>query len=254
MRRALSALILGLAAAAAGGAPAQDLSDFGFQPHPGARLPLAAALQDERGRPATLGDYFTGRPVVLVLEYLHCKTLCGVTLANVVAAMDGLPAAASSYQLVAVSIDPRDGPAEAAAAKAKNLVGYRQLQSDVHFLTGQQTSIRAIADTVGFPYRYDRELDQYIHPAGFVVAAPDGRISRYVYGIGPTPAELQSALADAAQSRLPDPLTRLLLLCHLTPPRGRYTVAIEASFALANIAALLGVVAIFAMIWRRRRG
>ncbi|MBV9151470.1 MAG: SCO family protein [Alphaproteobacteria bacterium] len=248
-------LALALTAPAATPAAAPDFADLGFQPHPGAGLPLATALQDENGRTVTLGSYFGREPVVLVLEYLHCKTLCGVTLANVIAAFAPLPASSGSgYQLVALSIDPRDGPADAAAAKAKYLADYLPIgrETGIHFLTGQEPSIRAIADAVGFPYRYDPELDQYIHPAGFVVTSPDGRISRYIYGVTPTAAELQSAIDDAAQGRSPGVLTQLLLLCHLAPPRGRYTLAVEAGFVLANIAALLGAIAIFAARWRRR--
>ena len=73
--------------------------------------------------------------------------------------------------------------------------------------------IQRVADTVGFPYRYEPALDQYIHPAGFVVAAPDGSVSRYLLGVNPQPTELQNALADAAQGKAVGLLTRLLLIC-----------------------------------------
>src|SRR5206468_933214 len=85
---------------------ADDLSDFAFQPHPGTQLPLAAALTDEAGQSVTLGQFFTGAPVVLVLEYLRCKSLCGVTLETVIAALDALPLdPGRDFRLIAISID-----------------------------------------------------------------------------------------------------------------------------------------------------
>jgi protein SCO1/2 len=235
-----------------------NLSDFAFQPHPGARLPLDAGLIDEHGRAVPFRHFFAGKPVMLVLEYLRCKTLCGLTLANVVAGLDALPLdAGRDFQVVAISIDPRDSPADAAAAKLKYLAGYRHSGADDgwHFLTGREQALQEVAKAVGFTYRYDAELDQYLHPAGFVVAAPDGSISRYVLDLGMKPADLQAALADAAQARALDPLTRILLLCHFGgAPLGRYTVPIEAAFALANIAGIIALISVFVAIRRRRHG
>lgn len=257
MKRVLAALTLFAAVATIAPAAASagnEYADLAFQPHPGAALPLDTALLDEQGRPVTLGSYFIGKPVVVVLEYLRCTTLCGVTLERLIAALQGLPLTAGrDYSLVAISIDPRDSPAKAAEAKAGYLAGQpRPEPAGIHFLTGPEQAVRRVADAVGFPYRYDEVLDQYIHPAGFVVAAGNGTISRYILGVGAETAGLQAALSDAAQGRSLDPLTRLLLLCRGHGlPLGRYTVPIEAAFTLANLAAIGGLVAVFAMIRRR---
>ncbi len=261
MRAALAALVLAAPVLAVLGfsfeaLAGDDLSDFAFQPHPGAHLPLGFNLIDEQGRAAALGQYFAGKPVVLVLEYLRCKTLCGLTLENVVAALDPLPLdAGRDFQVVAISIDPRDTPADAVAAKAKYLAGYRHPGGDEgwHFLTGPQPVLQRIADTIGFRYRYDAALGQYLHPAGFVVAAPDGSISRYMLDPNLHPSDLRAGLADAAQGRASGPLTRLLLLCRGGGTRlGRYTLPIEAAFALANLAGITALIVIFAAIRRRR--
>lgn len=238
-------------------AASTDLMDLAFQPHPGRELPLAAPLQDESGAPATLGQFFTGRPVLLVLEYLRCKTLCGPTLSNLIAALDPLPLTAGrDFQLVAVSIDRRDMPADAAAARSKYAALYHHPagENGFHFLVGRGYSARHIADAAGFPYRYDPELDQYVHPAGFVAVAPDGRISRYILGLDFGPADLRQAIDDAAQSQTAGPLTRLLLLCQTAARSGRYTVPVLAAFTLANIAGAAGLIAVFAAIRRRRNG
>ncbi|HEU0155978.1 MAG TPA: SCO family protein [Stellaceae bacterium] len=254
----VAAAVLTLVLASLAPAAGADLSGFAFQPHPGARLPLGSPLFDENGHRVALGQFFGKRPVVVVLDYLRCKTLCGVTLRRVAAALDALPLdAGRDYEVVAVSIDPRDTPSDLAAAKAKDTGGYNHPGADAgwHFLGGPENVVRRIADTVGFPHRYDPALDQYLHPAGFVVAAPDGTISHYLLGVDPSPAALRSALADAKAERAVGPLTRLLLLCHGANPRvGRYTLPVEAAFILANFAAFFGAVAVFAAIWRRRHG
>lgn len=234
-----------------------DPSQFAFHPHPGAHLPLGLDLVDEQGRTVPLGHFFTGKPVLLVLEYLRCTSLCGLTLEKLVAALEGLPLRAGrDFEVVAISIDPRDTPADAAEAKAKYLSGSRHTGTDGwHFLTGPEPVLLRVADIVGFPYRYDADLDQYIHPAGFIIASPDGTISRYVLGIAMQGSDLQTGITDAAHGKTVDLFTRLLLLCHGdTPQLGRYSLVIEAAFIIANLAALTGCIAVFVLISRRRHG
>jgi protein SCO1/2 len=236
-----------------------NLAAFAFQPHPGAELPLGAPLVDENGRTAPLAHFFTGKPVVLVLEYLRCKSLCGVTLENVVAALDGLPLEAGrDFQMLAISIDPRDTPVQVAQAKAKYLSEYHHQggAGGIHFLTGSAQSVRQIADAIGFPYRYDAAIDQYVHPAGFILASPDGRISRYIFGVAATAPELRAGLLGARQGEALSPLTRLFLLCHVEgAPLGRYTVPVLAAFTLADMAAgFAALVVVLAAVRRRRHG
>jgi protein SCO1/2 len=144
-----------------------------------------------------------------------------------------------------------------AAAKAKYVAAYGHPGGDRgwHFLAGSQPAVQRVADAVGFRYRYEPELDQYIHPAGFVVAAPDGRISRYLLGVAITPQDLQAALTDAANGRAASLVTRLLLLCRGDSPRlGRYSLPIEGAFVGANLMAIIGAVVVFVAIRRRRHG
>jgi protein SCO1/2 len=238
-----------------GGIGATDASDFAFRPHLGARLPLATRLVDEHGRAATLGDYFTRSPVILLLEYLQCTSLCTLTLRNILEALNGLPLEAGrDYQLVTISIDPRDTPADALAARAKyaGLFDRHGTGAGIHFLTATAPAeVQEIADAIGFPYRYDNQLDAYTHPAGFVIAAPGGVIGRYVEDVAISSQDLIGALADAQQNRVQGPLTRLLLLCKLRTPAGWLTAPVLTALTIANIAAVLMLVATFAAIWRR---
>jgi protein SCO1/2 len=238
---------------------ANDLASLTFQPHPGAQLPLGEKLVDEGGRTVDLGTYFTNSPVILVLEYLRCTSLCGVTLRNLVGdTLKRLPLEAGrDYQMVAISIDPRDRPSDAASAAIEYgaLLGRIDSKNGLHFLTGAPAAVRRIADSVGFPYQYDSLLDAYIHPAGFVVAAPDGVISHYVEGFATSSSDLIAAFADAEQDKSQGPLARLLVLCHIQgAPLGRWTVPVLAAFMIAETAAGLGALAIFVVIRRRRFG
>lgn len=238
---------------------ATDDRDLAFRPHPGARLPLATSLTDEEGRSVALGDYFKKSPVILVLDYLRCTSLCGVTLRNLIeGTLDRLPfEPGRDYQLVAISIDPRDTPADAAAARTRYaaLQNHAAAGAGMHFLTASPAAVQEIADTVGFPYRYDELADAYIHPAGFVINAPDGVISRYIEGVAVSPPELVDALADAQQDKSQDPLTRLLLFCHVRGASlGRFATAVLAALTIADIAAAFTVLALFTTIRRRRHG
>ena len=267
MRRVLGALLilialcsgaalyifLGPSASSASPGRGDDLQ-FAFDPHPGARLPLAAELTDEAGRTVPLSSFFSNTPVILVLDYLRCTSLCGVTLRNIVQTLNGIPLVPGrDYKIVAISIDPRDTPANAAASRAKYAALFDRpgAAAGLHFLTGSPAMVRQIAGTIGFPYRYDKLLDAYIHPAGFVVASPNGVISRYIEGIATSSQELIHAFADAQQDKSISPLTRILLFCHIQgAPLGKYTVPVLAALMGANILAGIVALAIFVSVRR----
>ena len=219
MTRLRLALLLALLSTTPASASLQP-SDFGalaFRQHPGARLPLDALLRDEAGRTVTLGSFFHGQPVLLVLDYLRCPNLCGVVLNNLVGnlAQAGLRPG-RDLQFLAISIDPAETPADAAAARADYMRRGRAPPESIggwHFLGGAAPEVRRIADAIGFPYRYDATLRQYAHPAGYVVVTPDGRISRYMLGIAQAPPELRSAVAAAGTEQVAPPAYPLLLLC-----------------------------------------
>jgi protein SCO1 len=243
----------------AGDTSIPDASLLAFQPHPGSRLPLGTRLVDEGGRAVTLGKYFTKSPVILVLEYLRCTSLCGVTLHKLMAdTLNPLPLVPGrDYQLLAISIDPRDKPADAAIARAKYAALFDRpgAVAGIHFLTGPPAAVRQIADAVGFHYRYDSLLDAYIHPAGFIVASPDGVITHYVEGIGISSRVMIGALAAAEQDKSQSLISRVVLFCHVQgAPLGRFTVPVLAAFTAANLAAGFTLLGVFAAIRRRRHG
>src|SRR5262249_28900556 len=151
----------------------------------------------EAGQSVRLGDYFDGKPVILVLAYYRCPMLCTQVLNGLVDGLRGVPFnAGEQFRVVTVSFDPREQP-ELAAAKRESYVesyGRPQATTGWHFLTGGQDSIDRLTRAVGFRYAYDPKLDQFAHASGIMVLTPDGKIARYFYGIRYASRDLRLAL------------------------------------------------------------
>jgi protein SCO1/2 len=250
----LALLIFAGAPASAQIQPSQFAS-FAFRQHPGARLPLDAQLRDESGRSVRLGDYFDAKPTVVVLEYLRCPNLCGLVLGGLVAQMkqqDLQPG--RDLQFVAISIDPREQPSDGLAAREKYLAMFGSSSpGGWHFLTGDPAQVRRVADTIGFPYRYDKSLDQFAHPAGFIVATPDGRIAQYLLGFEQKPGALRAAVSGAAAGATKPPAYPLLCLClGYDPQPGTVQAIVMSIVRWASAALLAGLILMIALLARRR--
>jgi protein SCO1/2 len=206
-----------------------------FHQHPGTPLPLGAWFRDAHGQTVHLVDFFNNKPVVVVLEYMRCRSLCGLVLRDAVHALSAVPLAAGrDYEVIAISIDPRDTPQDAVNAGREYFPHAGPTVPGWHFLTGDRTQIQAVAGAVGFPFRYDSQIDQFAHPAGITIATPGGTIARYVLGVGYRPLDLRLALSEAAHGAISSPVADLLLLCYCYDPgTGRY------SFAIGNVTRVL---------------
>ena len=217
-------------------------------------MPLTLKFKDEQGREVALGDYFGRRPVILVLAYYECPMLCTQVLNGLVSAIGVLNfSVGKEFDIVTVSFDPGETPELARGKKAAYLERYKRegAEDGWHFLTGSQHSITQLTRAVGFRYAYNAEVDQYAHPSGIIVATPDGRLSRYFYGIEYGPRDLRLALIEAADRKIGSPVDQLLLACfHYDPKSGKYSLAI---MRLVQTAGILTVVAIGLTILMLRR-
>lgn len=256
LRLAIAALAILAAAPASARIQPSQFASFAFRQHPGAQLPLDAVLRDESGRQLRLGQVFGGKPAILILEYLHCPNLCGLVLGTTVAQMKAEHLQPGrDLQFVAISIDPRDRPEGAAAARAAYMARLGSASaSGWHFLTGQESQVRRIANAVGFPYEYDPSLRQYAHPGGFVVTTPDGRIAQYFLGFDRKPGQLRSAMDKAAQGATQPPAYPLLCLClGYDPQPGTVQALVLGIVRWASIAIALASLLALALLVRRRR-
>jgi protein SCO1/2 len=226
--------------------PNDPLNEVGFDQRLNAQVPLDLPFRDEGGGAVRLGDYIGEKPAILVLAYYECPNLCTLVLTKLVETMRGLAFdAGDQFNVVTVSIDPRDTPATAAAKKETYLQRYGRAGAEGgwHFLTGAEGAIQQLAQAVGFRYAYDERQDQYAHPVGIMVLTPQGTISRYFYDLDYTPQDLRLGLVEASAGKIGSPVDQFLLRCyHYDPVTGQYTLAIVNIVRVVGVAsaALLG--------------
>ena len=215
-----------------------------------APVPLEVTFHDETGQLMPLRAFFGEKPVVLALVYYRCPNLCSMTLTEMVKSLRRVAfEPGRDYNVVIASIDPSETPE--LAAQAKNAYGKEfaraSFASGWHFLTGTQDSISRLASAVGFRYRWDEPTHQFVHAGGIMVATPEGKLSRYFYGVRYAPADLRMALVEASQEKIGSPVDDFLLFCfHYDVAQGKYTLAI---FNVLKIAAGLTIVGLAGLVF-----
>ncbi len=222
------------------------LSKVGIDQHLNDQLPLDLHFRDETGRDVRLGDFFgKQRPVILSLVYYRCPMLCGEVLNGMTSALSVVNFdLGKDYDIVNVSIDPREKPEDAAKIKQVYLRRYNRHSPTAaqgwHFLTGQQDQIEKLAAVVGFRYVYDPRIDQYAHASGIQVVTPEGKLSQYYYGIEYSPKDLRLGLIQASQNHIGTVVDALVLYCyHYDPATGHYGAIVMRIVRLSGIATVL---------------
>jgi protein SCO1 len=223
----------------------QILSQVGIDQHLNQPLPLDLHFRDESGKDVRLGDYFGKRPVILSLVYYRCPMLCGEVLNGLTSSLDIVNLnLGRDYDIVTVSIDPRETPDVAAKMKAVYLRRYNKRTPEAeegwHFLTGAQDQISQLAKAVGFRYVYDPRIDQYAHASGIQLVTPDGRLSQYYYGIEYPPRDVRLGLIQASKNHIGTVVDQLILYCyHYDPTTGHYGAIVMRVVRLAGIVTVL---------------
>jgi len=223
------------------------------------RIPLDLMFRDEHGKVVRLRDYFSsGRPVLLNFVYFKCPMLCPMVLEGTTTTLAQLKFdIGKEFDVITVSIDPRDKAADAMAMKDKYIKRYGRLQSanGWHFLTAHETAIKKLTEAVGFQYAYESKSDQFAHGAALLVLTPDGRTSRYFYGFEYKPRDVRLALVEASAGQVGNAADQLLLLCyHYDPAIGKYSRN-AMNFVRAGGVTTLAVLAsfVFVMVRKDRR-
>ena len=233
------------------------LKRVGIDQKIGQQLPLDTTFRDEAGRDVRFGDFFGTRPVVLALAYFDCPMLCTQVLNGMTAALKTLNFdAGRDYEVVVVSIDPRDTPRVAGDKKMAYVASYGRPQTAAgwHFLTGTESSIKPVADALGFRYVYDPALQQYAHGAAIYVATPKGVVARYLLGIDFAPRDLRLSIVEASNNVLGTVTDRVLLLCyHYDPATGQYGAATINAVRIGFVATVTGFLVFLFVSLRRER-
>jgi protein SCO1 len=236
-----------------GDAPPLNIFDrVGIDQRLDEQVPPELSFRDETGATVRLGDYFhSERPVILVLAYYRCPMLCTEVLNGLVDSLKAINfEMGRQYQVVTVSFDPKDSPEIAAQKKATYAGSYGRsgVEQGWHFLTGEQEEIKQLAEAVGFRYVYDPATDQYAHASGIMVLTPQGKLSRYFFGIEYPARDLRLALVESSAGKVGSPVDQLLLLCyHYDPATGRYTAS---AMFMVRCGGVVTVLALFFFIGR----
>lgn len=233
----------------------KELDGIGFDQNLNAQVPLDAHFLDESGRDVRIGDYLGQKPAILALVYYQCTMLCNQILNGIVVGLRPLSLRPGrDFYVIAISINPREGPALARDKRDNyvKLYSSRAGPAGWHFLTGTESNIRAVADAVGFHYRYDPKNDIYLHASGIMVLTPQGRAARYFYGVEFEPKDLKLGLVEASQNRIGSAVDQILLFCyHYDPATGKYTAAVLNLLEVSAAVTLLLLIGILGRLWRR---
>ncbi len=222
------------------------------------QVPLDAVFVDHEGRDVRLGDFFgRGRPVALVLAYYECPALCGQIISATAASIIPIDFdAGREFDVLVVSFDPGETPAMARDRREafRKRYGRAGTEAGVNFLTGRQESITALTEAVGFKYKYDPAIDQFAHPSVLTVLTPEGRVSRYLFGIEFAPRDLRFALIDASNGAIGTVVDQAVLFCYLyDPTTGSYGFAVINAVRAAGLLTVLGLGTFILMSLRRER-
>jgi len=237
----------------------KQLENIGIDDNHGAIVPRDLPFLDQNGNPVKLGDYLGQKPTVVVLAYYECPMLCSIVLNRLTETARGVGLSlGAEYRIVTVSIDPRDTPKTAAAKRETYIKDYGKPLIGEHawdFLThvpGDKTSIKLLADTLGFHFRWDPETNQFAHAAGIFVVTPEGKLSRVFYGIDYKARDLRLGLVEASEGKLGSAWDKVLLFCYHYEPRG-YTVAVLKIMRYFGGLTVLVLAVWLLRLWRRER-
>lgn len=235
-----------------------ELADISITPRIGEKIDLDAKFKDQTGREVTLRDYTKdGKPLLLSLAYYSCPSLCNFHLNGLNDSFKQMKQPlGEEFNFVVVSFDPKEGPALAAAKRENYLKEYGRPEGAAgwHFLTGDAEASAALAKAVGFTYRWDETQKQYAHASAAYAIAPDGTISRYLFGIVFDPKTVRLSMLEASKGKVGNVIDKLILYCfHYDPKANKYTLAAFNMMRAGGVLILLVMGAFLVPFWMRTR-
>jgi protein SCO1 len=241
----------------------REVAAIGVTEKLGNPVPRDATFTDSEGRPVRLAD-LGGRPLLLSFNYTSCPRLCGLQLHGVARALKDAGWDGAGYGVVTVSIDPDEKPEQLARQKqgmVRETGAGAGAAEGWRFLRGAKADVDALADAVGFRYRYDPGTGEFAHQATLVVLTGDGRVSGYLHGITYPRASLAGAVERAGTGRVATSeeqrsLGGFLLSCMGFDPADPAPLALKVMrtggvLAMAFLVAFLGTLA-YRDVRRRR--
>jgi protein SCO1/2 len=231
------------------------LVNVGFDPQLNAQIPLDTPFADEYGQTVTLRDFSAKKPIVLAFVYFTCPMLCNQVEQSVVGTLKMISFnPGTDYQVVFISFDPTDTPDAALRKKHEAMSRFARPLTEPgwHFLTGTKESIDAVTRAANFRFSHDQKTGLFGHASGILLLTPDGRISRYFFGVEYPPSNVRLGLVDASSGKIGNPIDHILLFCYqYDPTKARYSATILTVIRMGGVVTLL-CLAIGFVIFRRR--
>lgn len=236
-RSALLAVLLpaivfagGIAKVPQGTETPEALKAVGIDQRLDSQIPLDAAFRNQRGETVTIGSLLRRRPAILTLVYYECPMLCTMILNGTLRTIRALEMTAGrDYDIITLSFDPSETPEIARRKREEYLERYHRPEAEQgwHFLVGEEANIRKVAEAAGFRYQRDPGTNQWAHASAIMVLTPEGRLSRYFYGVEYSARDLRLGLVEAAAGKIGTAVDQILLYCfHYDPATGKYSLAV----------------------------
>jgi protein SCO1/2 len=237
--------------------PLAALQDIDVIEHLGDRVPGNLTFTDLEGKAVSLASLTNaGKPVLVTLGYHRCPMLCSLVLDGLVKGIKDTGLVLGRDLLaVDISIDPSEDGALALGTQKRIVQQLGVLPGTFPFWLSTKdggAAARALADAIGFKYKYDEQSKQFAHEAVSFLVAPGGIIARYLYGIEHSPRDFRLAVVEAGDGRVGTSFDKVLLSCYkYDPVTRRYApfvfgfMRIGAGLVFVALATLMGV------LWRK---
>src|SRR5688500_90376 len=234
----------------------KELQNIGIDEKSGQTLPLDLKFVDETGETVELRKYFNNnRPVVLQLSYFGCPSLCSLVSNGLVESLNDLTLTmGKEFDVINLSFDPAETARLAKLKRQSFLDAYtRPAGAEAwHFLTGNPAEIKQLTDAVGFRYKWVESSRQFSHPAALILLTPDGKISRYLYGVKYEPRTLRLSLVEASEGKIGSTVDRFILTCfHYDSYAGKYTPVAMTIMRAGGVVTVIAITAIIVFLIRR---
>jgi len=234
------------------------LNDVGIDQKLDNQVPTDLIFRDESGRDVRLGELLHERPVILVLVYYKCPMMCTMVLNDLTKTLNAMRTSSvgEQFDVITVSFDPSETPDLAAAKKRQYVREYRRPHAEEgwHFLTGPEDSIRKLTDAVGFRYVWDEKFKQFVHASGITLLTPQGRVSRYFFGLEYSVKDLRLSLVEASGGKIGTKTDQVLLYCfHYDPATGRYTLAVTNVLRAGGVLTMIAIGSFMLISLRKER-
>lgn len=174
----------------------------------GAMVPLDLTFINEKGESVTLKKLMDGKPTMITLNYFKCAGICGPQLADMAKMLSKLDLAENTdYKVLTISF-AEDEPVELAKKKRAaylNAITRDFVQDAWHFVIGENNSSGILAEKVGFTFKKDigpNGAVSYIHPGTLIMLSPEGKVTRYLNGIGQLPFDVKMAVVEAGEGKV----------------------------------------------------